>query len=89
MRLIKIPDDGIVRIPIMDGDTTIGERRFDLSFLPTVEAEPVRHGRWDTPYDAFHDMVTIVCSCCGHTGAKHFHYCPHCGAKMDLKEKDK
>lgn len=45
MRLVKIPDDGIVRIPIMEGNTTVGERRFDLSFLPAVDAvEVVRCG---------------------------------------------
>ena len=42
MRLIEIPDDGIIRIPIFEGDATIGERRIDLSHLPTVEALPLR-----------------------------------------------
>ena len=52
--------------------------------LPTIDAELVRHGRWiDTP------IGTIECSECGHgynlVGMFAF-YCPHCGAKMDLKE---
>lgn len=50
-------------------------------------ATEVVHGRWETPYDAFHDIVWTVCSCCKHTGAKHFKYCPNCGAKMDLEDK--
>ena len=54
--------------------------------MPTIEARPVRHGRWEEPYDAFHDMVWIVCSCCRHTGAKHFKYCPNCGADMRGEE---
>lgn len=40
-RLIEIPDDGIIIIPIMRGEDTIGERRIDLSDLPTVDAEKV------------------------------------------------
>ena len=53
--------------------------------VPTVEAQPVRHGRWD--------YVTVVdegfwrCSNCGTPsealGAKVLYkYCPFCGAKM-------
>lgn len=38
MRLIEIPEDGIIRIPIMNGDNTVGEKRIDLSHLPTVDA---------------------------------------------------
>ena len=41
MRLIEIPDDGIIRIPIMRGEDTVGERRIDLSYLPTVDAVEV------------------------------------------------
>lgn len=37
MRIIAIPDDGVVRIPIMDGKSTVGERRIDLSNYPTVQ----------------------------------------------------
>ena len=55
----------------------------DIDNAPTVDAVEVVHGRWKKSYDAFHDLVNTVCSCCGHTGAKHFNYCPNCGAKMD------
>jgi hypothetical protein len=41
MRLIEIPDDGIVRIPIMRGEDSVGERRINLSHLPTIDAVPV------------------------------------------------
>lgn len=40
-KLIEIPDDGIIRIPIIRGKDTVGERRIDLSDLPTVDAEKV------------------------------------------------
>lgn len=40
-RLIEIPDDGIIRTPIMRGEDSIGERRVDLSDFPVVDAVPV------------------------------------------------
>lgn len=57
---------------------------------PTVDAEPVRHGKWiDTRGDLY-----PRCSVCGemsidatftNKGNKGM-YCSSCGAKMDLKE---
>ncbi len=90
MRLIEIPDDGIVREFIWRGDSVVGERRVDLSYLPTIEAEPVRHGRWSLAEDG----DGVVCSCCGKDFCNlvyetdDFNYCPNCGAKMD-KEAEK
>lgn len=52
---------------------------------PVIEAAPVVHAKWEEKYDAFHDMIWTSCSSCHHTGAKHFCYCCHCGAKMDLE----
>lgn len=49
---------------------------------PTADVVEVKHGEWKKCYDGFHDMLEIVCSSCGRTGATHFQYCPHCGAKM-------
>lgn len=57
--------------------------------LPTIDAEPVRHGKWD---DLCRGKVRL-CSCCKH----HFDntcndidgnwiFCPNCGAKMDLED---
>ena len=49
---------------------------------PTIEAEPVRHGRW------IHDINNLYgCSECMEREAmspkKLKNYCPNCGAKMD------
>lgn len=58
---------------------------------PTIEAEPVRHGRWQIT-DAY--PHNVYCSAC-HTRFAQTHwevwedgslpraYCPNCGAKMD------
>lgn len=48
---------------------------------PTVDAEIVRYGRWET--DRF-GLERSICSICNATyeGGEHWHYCPNCGAKM-------
>jgi hypothetical protein len=57
--------------------------------LPSVEAEPVRHGKWLTDNDAFKRMY-LVCSLCKratqtpwYVGGFLYDYCPNCGARMD------
>lgn len=60
-----------------------------LRDLPAADVEPVRHGAW---YPCFEDwrqqQEGNKCSVCGFeyygTGVRSFHYCPNCGAKMDL-----
>lgn len=59
----------------------------DVRKAPTVEAEPVRHGRWSkdmvTYKDAFGDMhAGFRCSECK-TILNKTRYCGACGAKMD------
>ena len=53
---------------------------------PTVDAEPVKHGRWEGKF--WTDSFQHVCSLCGSTSRVHpesapYKYCPYCGAKMD------
>lgn len=57
--------------------------------VPTIDAEPVRHGHW---------KESSTCSVCGKRAVKKvifcdetlwedkYDYCPHCGAKMDEVE---
>ena len=61
---------------------------------PTIEAEPVRHGKWDDKRVAFYRK----CSECGATvknnlpdvfldcDIRDLHYCPNCGAKMEKED---
>lgn len=58
--------------------------RQNILDMPTIEAEPVRHGRW------VKRGQDIFCSECdeesGYTWAgasRYSEYCPNCGAKMD------
>ena len=55
-----------------------------LQEAPTIEAEPVRHGRWETHSDRPDSLICSVCKC-GFDMWKHdpHNYCPNCGAKMD------
>lgn len=55
---------------------------------PTIDAEPVRHGKWR--FESIRGHAVMTCSeCCkvqdGQTLC--FTYCPSCGARMD-KERD-
>lgn len=57
----------------------------DIDNAPTIEAEPVRHGRW--LYDSCEmEFFCSVCSREAPVGMTTYHitnYCPNCGAKMD------
>lgn len=65
---------------------------------PTVDAEPVRHGKFvGTEYDGYADGYPVYyewkCSQCGcvfEDEEPTYKYCPNCGAKMDEeKENDR
>ena len=59
-----------------------------LPDIPTIEAEPVRHGKWTriwshTIYDCTSSIPHYVCNECGSITLWESSYCPTCGAKMD------
>lgn len=60
---------------------------------PTVDAEPVRHGKWEslTFTNASNEEYTMHrCSECGLTIVTGwYHYCPNCGARMDKEDDTK
>jgi len=58
----------------------------NIMAAPTVEAEPVRRGKWDKAqprYPYTKESRKSFCSLCGNWGRKSFKYCPHCGARME------
>lgn len=68
-----------------------------IKSAPTIDAEPVRHGRWDTKYLSEDEDWSGIehtigrCSVCGgkvDIAGKRipYLYCPFCGAKMDEVE---
>ena len=54
------------------------------AYTPTIEAEPVRHGRWE---ECQVPHILWCSECDWGTGAfVKLNYCPNCGAKMDLED---
>ena len=63
--------------------------RQNILDMPTIEAEPVRHGRWIDAYCGKYANAKYICSCCGKRAYSDdwkwelSDFCPNCGAKMD------
>lgn len=64
-----------------------------LDNVPTIDAAPVVHGRWER-FEEISGSIGVSCSACrwkDYTHGKYkgnlFHYCPSCGAKMDGGQK--
>ena len=49
--------------------------------MPTIEAEPVRHGKWIKVDDD--KPIAYDCSECDAMVTRMYNYCPKCGAKME------
>lgn len=56
-------------------------RSDDIEKVPSVDAEPVRHGEWTEPYK-YDIWDCYVCSRCKFSSDNKYIYCPNCGAKM-------
>ena len=62
--------------------------------IPTADVAPVRHGRWIEQEQCEENLYS--CSACGTEWVtiegtpkeNGMDFCPHCGAKMDGKERD-
>lgn len=70
--------------PNSDVSDTILAIEHIIDDMPTVDAEPVRHGRWE-PMVVSSGRDSWKCSECGRRARgklKNLPYC-HCGAKMD------
>lgn len=79
-------DNGLLLIPMRDVTNSIRN-------APTIDAEPVRHGRWlynsyPTVWYGHGEPPEWVCSECEERAYNTYDYCPNCGAKMDGEEDD-
>lgn len=57
-----------------------------MTFQPTIDAEPVRHGGWVSQTLISTSNGTYMmhkCSECGDMTINRYKYCPNCGARMD------
>lgn len=71
-----------------DPINVLTEVRDKVRALPTVDAEPVRHGHWIKPDDGcvrpfWERYICSECLCHSWNSA----YCPSCGAKMERGER--
>ncbi len=77
-------------------DFCVNESFYDaLQTIPSADVAPVRHGRWYYSYTTITEVKMYICSRCRSERAidkydniEEYEYCPHCGAKMDEKERD-
>ena len=66
----------------------------DIDKLPTIEAEPVKHGKWERHTNFAGNYYT--CTVCKNVarempecmGEPIYEFCPYCGARMDGKERE-
>ena len=63
----------------------------DIDEMPTIDAEPVRHGKWTW------EECVYKCSECSHKAYGNilecmdgtYKYCPNCGARMEIEENER
>lgn len=86
--IMKILDDAWV-----DGMEYQGWLHNDIEALPTIEAKPVKHGKWLKTAQSLvfpEKFRNYFCSECGFELDKSikaaFRYCPYCGAQMSEVE---
>lgn len=60
-------------------DTWVLDR---IDELPVIEAEPIRHGRWEFIGGYGYQYRCSECITCAERKTQ---FCPNCGAKMDKK----
>ena len=62
-------------------------QEFIVDEIPTADVAPVRYGYWvKEKRDVLIHWHCSVCKECYYLDMPNAEYCPHCGAKMDLKE---
>lgn len=74
-------------------DYAITAHKEPIYKIPTVDAAPVKHGKW-IENEGFDGDCYYTCSVChcdwttidGTPTENNMRYCPECGAKMDLEE---
>lgn len=64
-----------------------GQAEEVVAEAPTIEAEPVRRGRWIVRDNPCTNWYKVACSKCGYGGVMTWNYCTHCGARMDGGQK--
>lgn len=87
---VDIAIEKIKQLPVTYDAETVQRCIEVLSNLPTIDAEPVRHGKWikaDTQQYFRKHYPCFTCSECGYRkdSQKKWNCCPNCMARMDEK----
>ena len=69
---VRVEDNGGLSLPNL---------YWIIKGLPTIEAEPIRHGHWELIDST--EPRRYGCSQCKRMVWHEENYCPNCGAKMD------
>lgn len=65
----------------------VDDLKMELDEAPTIDAEPIRHGKWIVVAEDFrHQIEWYECSQCRFESSTAYNYCPHCGAIMEIEE---
>lgn len=54
----------------------------EIAKLPTIEAQPVRHGVWRLMHNSYDRVKEYNCSNCDANHIREYNFCPSCGARM-------
>ena len=68
--------------------TVLKQTISDINNMPTIDAEPIKHGKWIYKEYEPSKVEYYECSECGYVtfNEKVCHYCYNCGARMDEVE---
>ena len=86
-------------LPTWWGDDSVGCAFYltraitSIENAPVADVQEIKHGEWKLCYEDWRMQIAgDECSACGfqHYGTCiwHYHYCPHCGARMDRGDED-
>lgn len=79
--LLKDLEAAYIYPPVKEAYATAARH---IDQMKAADVQPVKRGRWIRIDDEYgHDYV---CSECNDKNDRKSHYCPNCGARMDLKK---
>lgn len=84
--LITILDEELQKGSSLSKVLLVGFAKQILNDAPTVDAEPIRHGKWikkRLPHTDGGTYEIFMCTECNEGFNWRTNYCPNCGAKMD------
>lgn len=64
----------------MEKDLSLKEIDEIIDNAPTIDAEPVKYGKWE---EYLPEGLRWKCSLCESRFVNPYIYCPHCGARME------